>query len=569
MRRKLEQIILWKDRNIPGERVIPDHLKLAILSRGRIALPADRFDWILNIVRASGETWPDRLVRDLSEIFYDLSVTIELYRHQRPSLTDEEITEVFRHYLILNRARFHPDCILPFAWVPHTRKKWLEKTLDLDITDLFRKPRVRMEPKRPRGHVLLLYVCIPDGIRKFVVPERPVAPTPPASPMPPLEGLTSPSTSYNLRDQPGGAGNIIGTQVGHEVPVRVLDKRKVDGHIWFEIELVVDLNVTINGKAGKLTPPTRCWLVGRENEFGSGGLDYVAAPWDFFRVQLRDFETRNKNLPLEERITLLRQMSHDEGTPFDKVIGTSTGSLYLNQRKFVSRRWQLLKDYEAVRTPDGRVVDLHHIMVGLDVRRRREARASFLGSDIGTNWAAATWGGDLGAAATDMSLKKSTEWAKRHPKAAFGVRADYYFHTRGCDRDLIADVDVWGILALRSQSTSTIDDLLQSYYGHTIPGSVRPLTSARRAALEQFIDHYGFTYDSDVDYARWPVFPKQDMGRRRVRSEISRFARIWAKKDSILKDEPKENSQTVPAMALRFMWWLEYQVVENGAEVPP
>jgi hypothetical protein len=583
MRTRLADVVAWKGRNIPGDRVIPDHLKLAILTRGRVNLPAGNIAWLVDVARVGGTGWPDRLRRDLSEITPQVHVVVELFSNQRPEMRSPEITEVFTGYLALRRQRHYHRHILLFRWLPHTGQRELEDKLGLDISLLFRKARVRAQPARPDRFLLLVYACLPDAIERYVAPVRPQPPPVPSTAMPPLEGLTSPSTAKNLRDEPSESAKSFGEQVGAVVPVRVLEKREGDGHLWFRIELGADLDVVQNGQPAKLAAHSSCWIVGEEkvspalmerlvlNKGPSrvgGGLEWVAAPWDFFRHQLREFESANASLGLDDRITKLRQMSHPRGTPFDAVIGSRAGTDYLDTQPFVPDRWQLLKDYQAVRAPDGRLVDLHHLLVGLDVLRRPEILSKeFATLDIGSNWGAATWAGDLGAGASDMKWRAAKEWEKRRQRD-FATRARYYFETRAGDHDLIADLDAWGIHALRSPDRTTIDDLVASYYGHTVPDGLGTVTSARRDGLRRFLAHYGFTYDLATDYQNYPAMPRQRKPRARVRSEIFRFARIWSLRSKPLEGGAVDES-AVDAMTLQFLYWLEYQTIENGASVEP
>jgi len=580
----LKNVVTWKGRNDPGDRVIPDHLKLAILSRGRITLPTANVKWQVEIARRLGQTWPDRLRRDLADIFADVRVTVELFQNQRLTMADDTITDVLQNYLALCRLRHMPGCLLVFNWVPHDRRAYLEKNLNLDLSLLFRKPRVRAHRKKPRRYLILVYACFPEKeLARYVAPAKIAPPPLPKTPMPPLEAMTSPSTSFRLRDNPGSAGKILGVQVGDEVPVRVLDKQQADGHIWYEIELLQNMRISKQGKPDSMAAGTRCWIVGRRKkdpsltakillnkgpELTGGGLEYIAAPWDFFRFQLKSFERAESALGLNQRITTLRQMSHDKDIPFDRVIGTKPGTLYLDGRKFDPRHWQILMDYQSIRTPDGRVIDLHHLIVGLDVRHRSEKTVSFLNMHVGKNWSASTWAGDLGAGATDMEVKASPEWEARHQKADARRRAEYYFKTRAGPRDLLGDIDIWGIHSLRSNKLKTIDDLLATYYTHTLAESVGTVTSARKDAIERFLGHYGFHYDPAADYLNYPVLVKQRKARDLVRHEIAAFARIWKFRAKPLGGKAVANATNVEFMTLQFLWWLEAQAITNNATVP-
>src|SRR6056297_4225 len=119
----LEDVVVWKGRTDPRNRVIPDHLKLGILSRGRITLPTANVEWILDIVRADGQTWPDRLRRDLDEVFDSISVTIDLFQNQRPGMTMGDIEHTLEEYLVHYRHRHYPGCIIVFQVLTHDRRR--------------------------------------------------------------------------------------------------------------------------------------------------------------------------------------------------------------------------------------------------------------------------------------------------------------------------------------------------------------------------------------------------------------------------------------------------------------
>jgi hypothetical protein len=382
--------------------------------------------------------------------------------------------------------------------------------------------------------------------------------------LPPLEGLTSVSAERNLRTDPRTDAKSLGEQIGHSISVLVLDKAEGEKFLWFQIELLSPLSVNQGGKPAVLPKGTQCWVV-------SDGLDQVTAPWDFFRYQLIQLEKDQGALGLDDRITKLRQMSHSRKVPFDAVIETKPGSVYLEDLPFVPKKWQLLRDYQAVRAPDGRIVDVHHLLVGLDVLHRPERDVVYLTFPIGTNYAAATWAGDLGAGAADMTLRFGVNWEKRNPRATAAERADYYFSTRAAEWDLLADVDAWGIQALRTPNSQTIDALLATYYQETTPGGFRTLTVGRRGALERFLAHYGFTYE--YAKARYPALTKQSDPVRRVLRAIELFGRIWlfnrdpARLTSRDESKKRPAPEDVTAMTTLFLYWLEYQTIENGAEV--
>ena len=159
-RSKLTNVVIWKARAVPGQRVIPPHLKLAILSRGRVKLEVPRIQWLVDNAERQGASWPRRLSKPLTEIFSELPVTIELFQKQRTALTSDEIDAAFSGYLELRRRRHLADCFqLVYAWAPHVGRAELEANLELDLTRLFMRPRVYARPRPGDPYLLLTYVC--------------------------------------------------------------------------------------------------------------------------------------------------------------------------------------------------------------------------------------------------------------------------------------------------------------------------------------------------------------------------------------------------------------------------
>ncbi len=581
MPKPLTDIVLWKGRTDPGNRLIPPHLKLAILSRGRILLPARNVQWMLHSAAERGVTWPERLTSELSAIVPEVRVTIELFQNQRLTMTNADIEATLQAYLSLRYRRHLSDCLfLLFAWATHEPKRErLDRLLDVDLTDLYTRPRVRIGPGDARRYILFVYACLPQRLKFFIGSGRE-----PSGLSPTLEGMTSVSTARHLRTDPDPTRpeTDLGTQVGHAVRVAVIDKAVVFDRsenkevYWYKIELKEDLKVRKDGKDSVVAAGRQCWIV-------RDGLEYVAAPWLLFRQQLTQFETDYAALSLDDRITKLRQWSQGSDLPGDTIIGTPPGTEFEDTLPFKPDEWQIAKDYETVRAPDGRLIEIKHVLSGLDVLPRPEKRARMYMVDVGSNYAVVTWSGDLGAAAADMTRHRGHIWEGRN-RTSYAERAEYYFTTRAADWDLLSDVDVWGIDALRSSKTAgpftTIDSLLSDYYEKTTPGAVRTLTVGRKAALERFFRHYGFTYDYQRDLDDYPVLPKQTKAVNRLREENTTFAYVWLVRRSqgsplnmpVTDSDDRLVRRDVDAMTELFLYWLEYQAIENGvqmAEPPP
>lgn|GEM_PF-6924627 len=574
----LTDVIVWIPRANPANRIIPPHLKLAILSRGRILIPAERAQFFLDVARENGATWPGRLTKNLKDIEQSYPATFELFLNRRTTMSQEEISQSLAGYLALRRERHLKDRCwqLLFVWGIAGNRKTLESRLDVEITELFRKPHVRVRPRDdPFLYIINCYVCLPAVVRRFIAPEPKVMPPPPSliNPMPLLEGQTRVNAEAHLRNAPSKSATSKGVLAGKVARVTVSDKTEAEGELWYKIKLLDPLRVV--PKVGDPLTKATDLPVGTEGWIASFGLDVLVAPWALLRHDLIEFDSVNQNMKLNDRITALRQQLHASNLPFDHVIGTKKGTTYLDKISFSPGRWQLGRDYQAFLAPDGRWVDLQHLMVGLDVLSKPERAADYLGIPIGTNYAASTWSGDVGSAAAEATLRRDiTTWERWNPAAPEWDRLSHYFSSRAPDHDLLGDLDGWGIQGIRIEDPSIdkIDSLFALYYQDTISGSVRTLITQRRLAVERFLYHYGFSYDPDADYSNYPVFIKQKRPSDRVVREIYAFGKIWMlRQDKNLvwsRDENRKQPKHVGEMAAQFLYWLEHQAIEHGAVVP-
>ena len=275
-------------------------------------------------------------------------------------------------------------------------------------------------------------------------------------PLPELEGLTTQSY-YNIRDLPGKSGKLIGSLTGEEVHVRVDSKAKVDGIVWYRVSLSSPTGKTADGSRS-LPTGTTGWMT-------SDAVTPVIG-WDAFIAQLSAWEKAHGESDIGASITVLRRMSHRSDLPFDKVIGRPEGGGFLDQQKFDPTQWKLLNDAQQVRTPDGKIVDMQHLFVGLDVltnmKEDHTIRGSMYELPVGQNYSAATWAGDIGAGAADAAEKFDQEWEKQNPRASRQDRINRYYYTRAPDADLLGDIDAWGIDADRSKPNAprTVTELL-------------------------------------------------------------------------------------------------------------
>lgn len=591
---QLTDVVAWVPRIYPPRKVIPPELKLAILTRGRIRLPAATAEWFMEQSRLNNGTLPKRLPVLLENIADDFPVTVELFLNQRIHMGAAEITESLTGYLALRRKRhLSPGChFLLFSWMTADRRRELERVLDLDISLLFRKAKVHITPRTdPNQYVLVAYVCLPPEVEAFLLPEPVPIPELPAGPPPldPLIGRTNVNARVHLREGPTPLSHSLGVLAGVSVLVKVTEKVKgevPDGypagapgmvseeqfdHTWYRIELLERLRVT-PGPDSPLKMATY-WFPGKQAWIAEIGIDFLVATWDRFRNDVYRFEFANSQLSLQERITLFRQITSKDDLPVDHVLGAAKGKVYRNTLPFVADRWQLSRDYIVVEAPDGRWVEIGHIAAGMDALWRPEKTALINDDSVGTTWSAVTWAGDVGSAAGDATARTlKASWERWHPKATDVERIEFYMQVQAPEHELLGDIDAWGIIDLMQgvSEANTIDKVLALYYTELSTGSLRTLTRRRADALTRLLKHYGFSYHASTDFAKFPVLPAQRKPVQIAMSHVYRFARMmfWYRYPYVLlSNDPaaKEPRHVLPATQL-FLFWLEQTAAEHGVD---
>jgi hypothetical protein len=380
--------------------------------------------------------------------------------------------------------------------------------------------------------------------------------------LPELEGMTTQSY-YNLRDLPGKHGKLIGSLSGAEVHVRVDSKAKADGIVWYRVSLITPTGKTADG-SHSLPAGTSGWMT-------SDAVTPVIG-WDAFIAQLSAWEKAHGERDLGASITVLRRMSHRSDLPFDKVIGRPEGSGYLDKQPFDPSHWKLLNDAQQVRTPDGKIVDMQHLFVGLDVLTNMKEDHS-IGEPglyklpVGQNYSAATWAGDIGAGAADAAERYDKEWERQKPRASHQDRLDRYYYTRAPDADLLGDIDAWGIDADRSGpgAPRTVVELLSRYYGapavQSEYGPSFPFnTSRRKSAVERFISHYGFRLGTTA-------LSSQTAARDGMAKQVKIFGRAWLfrRNAPFRSDHEDEMRAYADDMTDMFLAWLDMLALEVGA----
>lgn len=363
------------------------------------------------------------------------------------------------------------------------------------------------------------------------------------------------SALFNIRELPSSNARILGQMNGQSTRVSVTDKVKSGGYIWYRI--------TLGEALGALPAGTQGWV-------RSEGV-VASTSWPSFKRQLHTWEAAHAAMNLSQRITKLRQMCHSQDLPFDSVIGVDAGREYLDDRRLIRSEWQLLKDSQIVRMPDGSQVDVYHLLVGLDVlpAERRQEDQTYLGFAVGQNYSAATWSGDIGAGVADALLRQDADWERAMIPATMSeaeqtrIRTEHYYTTRAPEADLLGDVDAWGVDALRSEpnAPTTIEGLLTSFYEGTSPapgGAV--VTTRRRSAIERFLAHYRFHTDSPLREQAAPCAAMQ--------VQIETFARMWVRNRQLFRWGTDGLEALAAAMTLRFLNWLDQLACSNSANVP-
>jgi hypothetical protein len=167
-------VIRWKRKSIPP------HLKAGILTRAPIRLPAEKVRWLLDVASKEGVRWVKRLAIDLPVILPEVDMTLELFRVQDPSLTNQDLTTVFEKYL----EQRHEQELKNFKffagrWFFVKDRSYFESALGLSFNELFKQGGLplpeSMGSKERRRHALLVYASLPEFIESFMVPESVIA----------------------------------------------------------------------------------------------------------------------------------------------------------------------------------------------------------------------------------------------------------------------------------------------------------------------------------------------------------------------------------------------------------
>ena len=302
---------------------------------------------------------------------------------------------------------------------------------------------------------------------------------------------------HGVHVTPSEESDLVGILPGDPLPCRVTNKvaDKESGAVWYEVEFgpkaaaIVAADLAEDQLMCTEVPSSlKGWI--------SGGVAPILR-YEQFIEQIRAFDKLHSEDSVASRVTLLRQMAQPGNLPFDTVIGSSAGSIHLENRAKLSHRYQLLADAQAVEVPDGSVVDMAHLFVGIDALQPGHAREQSsitkygLTFELGKSYAAATWAGDVGAAAADAAVGKDQDWEASHSADTASVRT-HYFETRAPDGDLLGDIDAWGMYD-EVDEQSSVADLLEGYYGRAGRDGAETVSASRKRAFARFLGASGFT----------------------------------------------------------------------------
>lgn len=383
-----------------------------------------------------------------------------------------------------------------------------------------------------------------------------------------LAGNTTES-AYNLRASASTDGAIIGKLNFSSMPVQVVGKGISGDITWNKIKFK---NATDYAAvtAGHTAPTSAADIISKQEAWVTSDAIASYVPWNVFMSQLNAFDVFTYDLDIKEKVTLLRQMAHPSDLPFDAVIGTDSGDFYEDDRDNHHAFFQLLMDGKAIQTPNGEIIDIYHFIVGLDAyqstRRQNKASPNWGNSDVGKSDAAATWSGDLGAAAADCLLETSSEMEGHlDSQAASGSasetdRINYYYRSRAPEADLLADIDAWAAYQEVENGTAlTVTEVVNNYYGVQRHGGTA-FKAKRKDAFTKFMARYGLstTGGTVMNTANLVI----------LQTQIEKFGVSWIqnRKKAIW---PSYNEVAFRgycrSMAYRFLQFIEKHGKANGA----
>ena len=311
--------------------------------------------------------------------------------------------------------------------------------------------------------------------------------------------------------------------------------------------------------------PDNGWI--RPNFDVNDIFDRVFYPVASFEKFITDFSEFNRNLDihpdsqndsLAQRITRIRQMTKEEGTIselFDKLIAITTtlpdpplrlNNLYDAIPTGTHSNLELFTDYMGVEMSNGRIIDLHHLFVGLDVLNHPLTNISvtlfggIVSETISDNIDITTWAGDIGAAPADYKKDDlvtpfgnnddkgadddyEDDWIKINPgqttqnkEAAFKL---HYYKTRAKDEDMITDI--YAHLINKNFLTYLIyDGSFKNITAALYYFNLKTSQEGDKSAFIEFVRYLGF--DSSFIPFKNQISPFNN-----VVAKIEEFSELW------------------------------------------
>jgi outer membrane protein OmpA-like peptidoglycan-associated protein len=415
-----------------------------------------------------------------------------------------------------------------------------------------------------------------------------------------LEGMTTPLSMLRVRCEPGSKGKIIGKLAFESMHVQITDQKWIeeeDEKLWFKVifspeDLTTISQQPLTEEEQQLATSDPC----PETWVGESAFGYVAMRYDKFLelVDAFDADCQKKydGERFRDRLTRLRQIGEDKNLEGDVIIGHGDelpGRVVRDDRKVVDD-WSLLLEAKQVIMPNSEIIDIHHFITGIDTLASppEEQWSNYeakIGIYSGESYSNTTWSGDVGAAVGEYvyytHYKDEKEWEKAHTAATNLDRVKIYYETSAPERDLLADIDSWGVYkkvpktAKDSSSFYTLRGLIVSHYGQGTPGGEsvieyeRQVAEGREAGIREFLCHYGFTSPT--------ALYNQSVAKDRVKKQVELFGRVWyrnkmysgpwsrqARQVRLGPETDQDLSHASEMMTALFLTWLEDLANKHG-----
>jgi hypothetical protein len=174
-------VVKWWKRTTPGKREIPKDKKIAILSRGRIALPFENIKWLLDEGK-TGIEWVSRLPDKIDTLFPEIDVTIELWMAIKGKVTTAEDATIFSEW---NKYRLQEltNCRYLLGRSYTANRKTLAESklrlrgLGINLDGLYKAagvpfsgPPIGKDAPFIEVFLLYIYVTFPKDLEKFLKP---------------------------------------------------------------------------------------------------------------------------------------------------------------------------------------------------------------------------------------------------------------------------------------------------------------------------------------------------------------------------------------------------------------